>query len=186
MAIKKIVSGGQTGADRGALDAAILADLPHGGYCPQGRRAEDGIIPEDYILTEMSTPTYLARTEANVVDSDATLVFTYGQPGGGSLKTIEFAMKYSRPWHHINLDIGTHDDHVDETIAWLNGAIEDDPGPLPPQNLVLNVAGSRGMANPELQETVMHIMWDVLREVNPEFRSVNPYPDELLDPFYSA
>ena len=76
MPIIKIVSGGQTGADRGGLDASIHCELPHGGWCPKGRKAEDGRIPDKYQLVEMSTSDYLSRTEANVVDSDATVVFT--------------------------------------------------------------------------------------------------------------
>lgn len=186
MAITKIISGGQTGADRGALDAALLAELPHGGYCPKGRRAEDGVIPDDYLLTEITTTSYDARTEANVVDSDATLVFTYGRPSGGSLKTIECAVKYGRPWHHIDLHLGAHDDHVIEACKWLTGTLDADPCPTPPDQLILNVAGNRGFSYPELQETVMHLIWDVLREVNPECADLDPYPDELLDPFYSA
>lgn len=84
MKISKIVSGGQTGADRGGLDAAIELGIPHGGWCPKGRKSEDGVIPEKYLLKEMSSADYLKRTEQNVVDSDATVIFTYGQPTGGS------------------------------------------------------------------------------------------------------
>ncbi|NLX13574.1 MAG: hypothetical protein GXY44_07975 [Phycisphaerales bacterium] len=78
MPIIKIVSGGQTGADRGGLDPAIWCELPYGGWCPKGRRAEDGVIPARYQLQETPSNGYLARTEANVVDSDATAIFTYG------------------------------------------------------------------------------------------------------------
>lgn len=73
--ITKIISGGQTGADRGGLDAAIHCGIPHGGWCPKGRIAEDGVIPADYYLNEMASPEYLPRTKANVVDSDATVIF---------------------------------------------------------------------------------------------------------------
>jgi len=84
--ITKLISGGQTGADRGGLDSAIHCDLPHGGWCPKGRRAEDGVSPAEYHVTEMLTDKYLPRTQANVIDSDAMVIFTYG-PLGGSLKT---------------------------------------------------------------------------------------------------
>ena len=151
----KIISGSQTGVDRGALDAALELSIESGGTCPAGRRAEDGVIPEKYPLTEFDSTVYFDRTRQNVVDSDATLVFTYGRPSGGSMKTIEFAVKYGRPWHHIDLNLGSHDDHVDEICKWLSGSLEDDPGPKPPEQLILNVAGSRGLAYPELQETVM-------------------------------
>ena len=93
MKISKIVSGAQTGADRGGLDAAIYCDLPYGGWVPRGRRAEDGVIPETYEnLRETGNNDYLVRNEANVVDSDATVVMACGLPTGGS-KTAEFAEK---------------------------------------------------------------------------------------------
>jgi hypothetical protein len=72
----KIVSGGQTGADRAALDWAIFHDLPHGGWCPKGRKAEDGVIPDQYQLTETSSASYPQRTQWNVRDSDGTVIFT--------------------------------------------------------------------------------------------------------------
>jgi len=70
----KIISGGQTGVDRGALDAAIGLGIPHGGWCPRGRLAEDGPIPARYVLSETDSPEYWLRTEQNVSDSDATLI----------------------------------------------------------------------------------------------------------------
>ena len=76
MPIIKIVSGGQTGADRGGLEAALYCDIPHGGWCPKGHKAEDGRIPDKYTLRAMETDDYVVRTEANVVDSDATVIFT--------------------------------------------------------------------------------------------------------------
>ena len=78
--IAKIVSGGQTGADRGGLDAAIAAGVPHGGWCPRGRRAEDGVIPAVYRLVETSSADYAVRTERNVVNSHCPAVFTFGKP----------------------------------------------------------------------------------------------------------
>ena len=71
-----ILSGGQTGADRAALDFAIEYGLPHGGWCPRGRLAEDGPIDERYELTETPSHRYAQRTEWNVRDSDATVVFS--------------------------------------------------------------------------------------------------------------
>jgi hypothetical protein len=81
--IVKIISGGQTGADRGGLAAAINSGLPHGGWCPKGRKAEDGVIPVENHLTEMASPEYLPRTKANVIDSDATVLFTNAPLSGG-------------------------------------------------------------------------------------------------------
>jgi predicted Rossmann-fold nucleotide-binding protein len=89
MNISKIISGGQTGADRGALDAAIHCKLDYGGWIPKGRKAEDGSIPVEYDkLTEMTSADYHKRTEANVADSDVTIVFTYGPTSGGSSRII--------------------------------------------------------------------------------------------------
>ena len=76
--IEKIMSGGQTGADRAALDFALKFFKPHGGWVPKGRLTEDGPLPEKYQLREMPTTSYPARTEQNVIDSDGTLIFFHG------------------------------------------------------------------------------------------------------------
>ena len=89
MPITKIISGGQTGADRGGLEAAIEYGIPHDGWCPKGRLAEDGVIPDKYELSEMASKSYLKRTEANVVDSDAIVIFAFGKLTGGSKRTAE-------------------------------------------------------------------------------------------------
>ena len=90
--IEKIVSGGQTGADQGALDAALELDIPHGGWIPLGRRTEAGPLPDNYRLKEMSTDSYPRRTEQNVIDSDGTLIFSHGRLAGGSGYTRKMAM----------------------------------------------------------------------------------------------
>ncbi len=95
--IKKIVSGGQTGVDRAALDSAIAQNIPHGGWCPKGRKAEDGIISSHYQLTETPTVEYEERTKLNVRDSDGTLILVKVPPIGGTLLTIEEAMKINKP-----------------------------------------------------------------------------------------
>ena len=131
----KIVSGGQTGVDRGALDAAITLGIPHGGWCPRGRLAEDGTIGDRYRLAETETSDYAQRTEKNVLDSDATLILCHGRPRGGTDLTRSLARKHGKPCLVVDLDeppppddirrwIGTH--HV-----W-----------------VLNVAGPRESQSP--------------------------------------
>jgi predicted Rossmann-fold nucleotide-binding protein len=71
-----IISGGQTGADRAALDWALQHGIPHGGSCPRGRLAEDGVIPTRYQLQELPSPEYAARTERDVLDADGTVIFS--------------------------------------------------------------------------------------------------------------
>ena len=119
--ITKIISGGQTGADRGGLNAAIHCDLPHGGWCPRGRKAEDGIIPHEYHLTEMLTTAYLPRIQADVIDSDATSIFTYGPLSGGSLQTVTYAYHLEKPYHDVDLLCTTRWRAVEEIMWWLAG-----------------------------------------------------------------
>lgn len=92
-----IVSGGQTGVDRGALDAAMALGAPCDGWCPEGRFAEDGVIDDRYPLRELPGGGYLERTRQNVLDSDGTLVVTFGPASGGTAKTIEFCRESGRP-----------------------------------------------------------------------------------------
>lgn len=101
--LRKIISGGQTGVDRAALDAAIYLELEHGGWCPRGRRAEDGPISEIYQLIETSEQVYSVRTEKNVVDSDGTLILFRDQLRGGTELTVKLAKKHKRPLLCLNL-----------------------------------------------------------------------------------
>ena len=98
MPLNKIISGGQTGVDRGALDAAISVGIPHGGACPRGRIAEDGRVPDCYDLRELSSPKYHVRTEQNVVDADGTLIMFYGELSGGTEFTRRMCIKNNKPF----------------------------------------------------------------------------------------
>lgn len=101
--IETIVSGGQTGADRAALDWAISRHIPHGGWCPKGRKAEDGALDARYNLKETPSASYLQRTEWNARDSDGTVIFSFTPVlTGGSLKTQVFAAKHKKPHAHIH------------------------------------------------------------------------------------
>jgi len=102
--INKIISGGQTGADQGALDAAIQMGIPHGGWIPKGRLAENGPLDPKYLLQEMPTASYPKRTEKNVLDSTGTLIISHGPLSGGSLRTQKLAKQHHRPWLHIDLN----------------------------------------------------------------------------------
>lgn len=94
----KIISGGQTGADRAALDFAIAHKIPHGGWCPKGRLAEDGVLSKKYKLKETRSERYAVRTRKNVRDADATVIFsTEKEMTGGTLYTFEYAQKKKKP-----------------------------------------------------------------------------------------
>jgi hypothetical protein len=100
--IERIVSGGQAGVDRAALDFAIAHNIPHGGWCPHGRWAEDGPIPELYQLKETPDSDPAQRTEWNVRDSDATVVLSiWPELSGGSKQTVEFALRQGKPCIHL-------------------------------------------------------------------------------------
>jgi hypothetical protein len=146
--VRRIVSGGQTGADRGGLDAAIEMGIPHGGWCPKGRKAEDGMIPLHYDLVETDSGVSEVRTERNVIDSDGTVLFTFGEPTGGSALTADFAHQYGRPLLHLDLSAMASGEAATRLRAWLHFAdIE-----------VLNVAGSRESKTPGLEDTVKVII----------------------------
>jgi predicted Rossmann-fold nucleotide-binding protein len=101
--LEKVISGGQTGVDRAALDAALELGIPCGGWCPKGRRAEDGKIPDRYPLQETSSSDYPQRTEMNVEDSDGTLILIWGSPKGGTLLTLKLARKHRKPYILVDL-----------------------------------------------------------------------------------
>ncbi len=115
--IKRIVSGGQTGVDRAALDVAIELGLAIGGWCPSGRKAEDGPIPPRYPLVETSFRQYGVRTRWNVRDTDGTLILTAGEPTGGTGLTAQTAERLSRPLLVLDLDLAPDPQVVREWLA---------------------------------------------------------------------
>jgi hypothetical protein len=153
--IIRIVSGGQTGADQGGLDAAIECGISHGGWCPKGRKSEAGPIPLRYQLQEMRTADYLARTEANVKDSSATVIFTCGALEGGSLKTAQFAGKHKKPCLHVDLDKVPSAEASRTVLQWLAQAC--------PPECTLNVAGSRASKAPDLHKAVAACLTSVIK-----------------------
>ena len=150
----KIISGAQTGVDRAALDAALELGIPHGGWVPKGRKAEDGIIPEKYKMMEMPTERYAGRTERNILDSDGTLIISRGALTEGSDLTRQLAIKHARPWLHTDLHrIGATE--AARTIhAWLERhGIS-----------VLNVAGPRASKDPGIYSLTRDILKRVINE----------------------
>jgi len=128
--VERVVSGGQTGVDRAALDVALALGIPCGGWCPAGRRAEDGRLPERYPLRETPSPEYGQRTQWNVRDSDATLIIARRPLSGGTARTLCWARAYGRP--HQVAD-PTRAGEVERIRSWLIGVAP----------AVLNVAGPR-------------------------------------------
>ena len=128
--IKKIISGGQTGVDRAALDVALELGIPCGGWCPKGRLAEDGPIDLRYPLQEVGSTSYSVRTERNVMEADGTLILTEGPLTGGTALTLTLAQKNGEP--HLVIDL-SKDQDIAEIMSWVtSNEIE-----------VLNVAGPR-------------------------------------------
>jgi hypothetical protein len=103
--MQKIISGGQTGVDRAALDAAMRLGISHGGWIPKGRLTEEGPLPDVYQLEEMETTGYPERTEQNVIDSDGTLLISRGTPTGGTDYTRKMALKHGKQLLHIDLTL---------------------------------------------------------------------------------
>ena len=103
MPLEKIISGGQTGVDRAALDISIEIGIQHGGFCPLGRRAEDGIIPSKYALIENDSIKYIDRTRRNVESSEGTLILYTGIISNGTALTKEFCIQKDKPLMTINL-----------------------------------------------------------------------------------
>ncbi len=114
--IQKVVSGGQTGVDRAALDAAMAAGLPVGGWCPRGRRAADGVIEARYPLRETPSEDYAERTSWNVRDSDGTLVLVFSGPAGGTALTVREAKRLGKPCLVLRLD---EKEGVEKARAWI-------------------------------------------------------------------
>jgi hypothetical protein len=152
MRLEKIVSGGQTGADRAALDVAFERGLKVGGWVPKGRLAEDGPIPEHYSgLVETVSSDPAVRTSLNVRDSDATLIVSHGPLTGGSLLTLEEARRRGKPVLHLDLHLAPVT--AAATLrAWLDAA-----GPR-----TLNVAGPRASKDVRIFAAVVALLRSAL------------------------
>lgn len=147
----KIISGGQTGADRAALDAARERGIPHGGWLPKGRITEDGPLGQEYCLQELDSYRYRDRTRKNVEESDGTLIVSYGPLSSGSALTEALAIRYDRPCLHLNMDYFSLEDAVQVVEQWLRrNTIQ-----------VLNVAGPRASSDERIYATVRELLLNI-------------------------
>jgi hypothetical protein len=147
--IRKIISGGQTGADRAALDAARELGVTTGGWVPKGRRAEDGSIPDRYLgLRETPGDDYETRTRWNVHEADATLILSHGPLTGGSKLTELIARELRKAVLHVDLSTMSADGAVDAIRAWLAGVAGE----------TLNVAGPRASGDAAIYDDTKAII----------------------------
>ena len=148
MFLKKIVSGGQTGADQGALDAARELGIPHGGWIAKGRITEEGPLAEPYELKETATSSSDERTEKNVIDSDGTLILSHGDLTGGSAFTEDMAEKHDRPCLHIDLNVMRGLPAAQKIKSWiLDNGVE-----------TLNIAGPRASKDPQIHDDTLRML----------------------------
>jgi len=148
----KIVSGGQTGVDRAALEWALTHRIPHGGWCPKGRKAEDGSIPNRFNLKETPSPSYAVRTLWNVRDSDGTVIFSKTRAlQGGTKQTAVFARKLRKPCLYLVRSLG-----VDDAAKQLKQFLKEH------RISVLNVAGPRASDQPYLGRFVKAVLSQAL------------------------
>ncbi len=152
-----IISGGQTGADQAALDAAIFLRIPHGGWICSGRKTEAGPLPDKYLLKEIESPRYRDRTEKNILAADGTLIFCFGPPTGGSALTEALAIRHDRPCLRLDLDVITETQAATALLSWLHEQ----------KIRILNVAGPRASNEPRIHGVVYSILtnlsWEELK-----------------------
>lgn len=166
----EIWSGGQTGVDRAALDVAMQLGFPTGGWVPLGRIDENGRIPETYTtLREAAGADWSERTQLNVRDTDATLVLAWGEPGGGTLETIEFAKREGRPLLVVDLERNGTPAVASRIEAWLRTR-----GPFDR----LNVAGPRASKAPLAYDVARRSLLLALR---PDARTISARCERALD-----
>jgi hypothetical protein len=164
--VSKIVSGGQPGADRAALDVALVAGITCGGWCPKGRKAEDGRIDEVYPLVETLSAGHRQCSKWNARDSDGTLIITQGKTTGATELTAQEAEKCLRPLLIIDTMKTSFDAAVEIAVRWVKrNSIR-----------VLNITGPRSSDKPTIYADVWIILVEVLRYTNPDAGRVADYP----------
>lgn len=154
--LKKIISGGQTGADRAGLDTAIAKGIPHGGWIPKGRKTEDGLLPDKYNLSEMTSTSYPKRTEKNILDSDGTLIISHGKITGGSSLTRKLAKQHEKPWIHLNMNDLSIKEAAEQLSRWIKGH----------DIQTLNVAGSRQSKDPDIYDKTKEVLKEAIESLH--------------------
>lgn len=147
--IEKIVSGGQTGVDRAALDVAIKLNISHGGWCPRGRKAEDGVLTEQYCLCETDSDEYSERTKLNIRDSDGTLILVPSTPikvTDGTILTITEVKEKNKPY--LIIDLAKDTDAISKIIEWAEMN----------KIRVLNFAGPRESQSPGIYKLASELL----------------------------
>ncbi len=158
--LEKIISGGQTGVDRAALDVGLKLGISIGGYCPKQRIAEDGVIASQYPLIETISPNYPERTKLNIEQSDATLIIIKGKIGKGSALTVKTAQQTGKPYFLVDLSQAKNYNYT-QIISWLK------------ENNIstLNIAGSRESSNPGIYKEAYLFLEKLLKEISSLFCS---------------
>ena len=150
--VQKIISGGQTGVDRAALDFALENKIPCGGFCPRGRLAEDGIIPAIYPLAETDSSVYEERTEANVLQSDGTFIIVPTLPlTGGTLYALQFAKKNNKPCFTLLIEKNLQEQKINFLKWFIENKIR-----------ILNIAGPRESTNQGISQKSKSILEIIL------------------------
>ena len=162
--LEKIISGGQTGVDRAALDAAIKLEIPHGGWCPKGRIAEDGTLDERYQLIETESADYSERTKLNIRDSDATLIIVPSIPvkvSDGTILTINEVKEKNKLFMVIDLSGKNLD--IEKVVSWFKD-----------ENIkILNIAGPRESQSHGIYNQTSDILFKILNSIDLKVGSVS-------------
>lgn len=169
--LKKIISSGETGAARGALDAAIRLDIPHGGWTIQGRAVEDIILPTEYRLEEIAGDRWIDAERQNIFDADGTLIVSHDRMSRRIETIRDMADSLARPWLHIDFTVTGAFEAAQTLNEWV---IEKDVG-------TLNVAGSRASSDPRLQRATADLLeaFYYLHLMNPDTTGMAPGRDPL-------
>jgi hypothetical protein len=159
--VKMIISGGQTGVDRAALEVAIELNIPHGGWCPRGRLAEDGPIAAYFKLKETASRLYYVRTELNVKEANGTLIFFRGKMSSGTALTQKYTRRLNKPCLSLDLQKETTTDLAARIRPWL----------IDKKIQILNIAGPRASSAAGIGGQVREVLLEVFRTAN---RTIRP------------